>query len=611
VWNGIFKFFASLQLAVFSLLLLSGVLAYATVMGSYYGMRGSQILVYQRWWFVGVLLLLGINVLCAALIRYPWKLRQTGFVVTHLGIIVILVGSFVTQQFGMDGNMPIPEKKQSSEIILNDLKLTLKDSKTGAIKSFPFPESARSRVGEVLKVELAPEQYLTVEKFIPRAIPENKMIPSPIPGIGNPAIKISLANNRFQVEEWLKVNPKNEKTELNLGPALVTFEKLKSTSQEKDFFRGVQFREKSAQKTKGRILIEKDGLRLAVKVEDFLAKWREIPDLEIEMKVARYLPYAIVENNQLVSKSQEPKNPALEILVRDLKNPKTEEKHTVFSLFPEFNTLHKKQSKLDAQSLEIKFNYQFNPEGPNENQSLMGVGKARGRLFLAQTADNKKLLYRSLSTQGKVNSEGVIETGKKVPTGWMDIQMEVKEWIPSAVVDEEPRSVEVLQGADEPFLTAIRLRYNQEPPFWLIEGMGKAYSTGNRDFVIQYHRDRRLLPFNLYLEKFTMGTDPGTNTAASFVSEVVVKDPKLEKDKKAVISMNEPLKYGGYYFYQASYQLAPNQPAVSVFAVNHDPGRVLKYLGSLLMTLGIGLMFYMNPQYLKSVFGSRNKESNS
>lgn len=605
MWQGLFKFFASLKLAVFSLLLLSGVLAYATVMGSYYGMRGSQILVYQRWWFAGVLLLLGINVLCAALIRYPWKLRQTGFVVTHLGIIVILVGSFVTQQFGMDGNMPIPEKKQSSEVILNDLKLTLKDSKTGLSKSFSVPESATTQEGEVLKIEMGVNQSLRIEKFIPRAIPESRLIPSPLPGLGNPAVKLSLANNRFQVEEWLKLDAKNEKARLNLGPAQVSFEKLNSVQQEKDFFKKPSSVPQKKEE-KGRLLLEREGERVAVKIEDLLGKWRSISQLGIEVKVARYLPYAVVENNQLVSKSQEPKNPAVEVFVRSISEPAKQEKHTLFSLFPEFNTLHNKKGQTSTPSLGLVLGF----KGPEENQSLMGVGKSRGQLFLAQSADNKELLYRVLSSQGAINSEGRIETGKKIKTGWMDIELEIKDWLPFSVADEEPRSVEVLQGSDEPFLTAVKLRVNEEPPFWLIEGMGKAYSTGEKDLVIQYHRDRVLLPFKLYLEKFTMGTNPGTNTAASFVSDVVVKDPKDENEKKAVISMNEPLKHGGYYFYQASYQLTPNQPAVSVFAVNHDPGRALKYLGSLLMTLGIGLMFYMNPQYMKSFFGSRNKGSN-
>ncbi|NBT60004.1 hypothetical protein EBT16_14615, partial [bacterium] len=224
-----------------------------------------------------------------------------------------------------------------------------------------------------------------------------------------------------------------------------------------------------------------------------------------------------------------------------------------------------------------------------------------------QSADNTRILYRILASSGAVNGQGELTPGKKIPTGWMDIELELKEWLPAAVMDEEPRSVELLQGADEPFLTAIKVKVGEMPSFWMLEGSAKSLAAGPMDLVIQYHKDRLQLPFSLFLDQFKMGTNPGTQTAASFTSDVTVKDPKQNTDRKAVITMNEPLKYGGYYFYQASYQLSPGQPAVSVFAVNHDPGRFLKYLGSLLMTLGIGLMFYMNPHYLKIFLGNHKE----
>ena len=41
-----------------------------------------------------LLAFLGDNILCAALIRYPWKKRQTGFVITHAGLLILLAGSY-------------------------------------------------------------------------------------------------------------------------------------------------------------------------------------------------------------------------------------------------------------------------------------------------------------------------------------------------------------------------------------------------------------------------------------------------------------------------------------------------------------------------------------
>jgi hypothetical protein len=39
--------------------------------------------------------------------------------------------------------------------------------------------------------------------------------------------------------------------------------------------------------------------------------------------------------------------------------------------------------------------------------------------------------------------------------------------------------------------------------------------------------------------------------------------------------------------YQSSYELNPGQPPASIFSVNQDPGRSIKYTGSLILVLGI------------------------
>jgi hypothetical protein len=78
--------------------------------------------------------------------------------------------------------------------------------------------------------------------------------------------------------------------------------------------------------------------------------------------------------------------------------------------------------------------------------------------------------------------------------------------------------------------------------------------------------------------------------AASYASQVAV--PGLTES--ATISMNEPLKHMGFTVYQASFQDGPDgKPVASIFSVNHDPGRWLKYLGCLIISLGTILLFYM------------------
>lgn len=100
---------ASVYLAVVLLLSLAFVLAWATFVESRYGTEAVHFAIYDASWFSALLALLGINVLCAALIRFPWKYYQTGFLITHAGILVLLVGCIYSAADGIDAQMPIFE----------------------------------------------------------------------------------------------------------------------------------------------------------------------------------------------------------------------------------------------------------------------------------------------------------------------------------------------------------------------------------------------------------------------------------------------------------------------------------------------------------------------
>ena len=95
-----------------------------------------------------------------------------------------------------------------------------------------------------------------------------------------------------------------------------------------------------------------------------------------------------------------------------------------------------------------------------------------------------------------------------------------------------------------------------------------------------------VLPFGLKLAKFSIDRYQGTNSPSEFSSRVDIDGGKDPGVKDHLISMNEPLKHGGYTFYQTSYVDAQPRPTISIFSVNQDPGRWPKYLGCLLLVLG-------------------------
>ncbi|WP_457641252.1 cytochrome c biogenesis protein CcsA [Persephonella sp.] len=104
------------------------------------------------------------------------------------------------------------------------------------------------------------------------------------------------------------------------------------------------------------------------------------------------------------------------------------------------------------------------------------------------------------------------------------------------------------------------------------------------------------LPFKIYLEDFVLEKYPGSNKASSYESHVIVIDERTGLRMPYRIYMNHPLNYGGYKFFQMSYD--PDEKG-TVLSVNHDPGVLPTYIGYGLLTLGL-LLNLLNP---KSRFG--------
>ena len=116
----IYRFLASLKLAVFSISTLAATLAYATFFEIVVRHRCRAGYIYRSSGFAILLAFLGMNILCAALIRFPWKKRQTGFVVTHAGLLILLLGSYYSVRTSDEGQVGMLEGDVKSELVRID-----------------------------------------------------------------------------------------------------------------------------------------------------------------------------------------------------------------------------------------------------------------------------------------------------------------------------------------------------------------------------------------------------------------------------------------------------------------------------------------------------------
>jgi hypothetical protein len=102
--------------------------------------------------------------------------------------------------------------------------------------------------------------------------------------------------------------------------------------------------------------------------------------------------------------------------------------------------------------------------------------------------------------------------------------------------------------------------------------------------------------FSLTLLKATHTTYPGTDIPKDFRSRVRIDNPATGEKREVEISMNHPLRYGGFTYYQ--YQMDAGQAAQmagrapsSVLSVVRNPGWLTPYVGCAMVGAGLLIQF--------------------
>lgn len=110
-------------------------------------------------------------------------------------------------------------------------------------------------------------------------------------------------------------------------------------------------------------------------------------------------------------------------------------------------------------------------------------------------------------------------------------------------------------------------------------------SLGGLNFQLGFGSRNKEVPFSLKLFDFQLERYPGSNSPASFASEVLLIDKSEGIEQPHRIYMNHVLDYRGYRFFQSSYD---RDELGTVLSVNHDSwGTMITYLGYLLMAMGM------------------------
>ncbi|MCI0637900.1 MAG: cytochrome c biogenesis protein ResB [Gemmataceae bacterium] len=113
-------------------------------------------------------------------------------------------------------------------------------------------------------------------------------------------------------------------------------------------------------------------------------------------------------------------------------------------------------------------------------------------------------------------------------------------------------------------------------------------TVDGKKYEISLRYQREYKPYTIHLTKFTHDKYIGTETPKNFQSDVRLVDPANNVDRAVKIYMNNPLRYEGETFYQAS--LYPMGKG-TVLQVVRNPGWLMPYFSTAMVTLGMLVHF--------------------
>lgn len=225
--------------------------------------------------------------------------------------------------------------------------------------------------------------------------------------------------------------------------------------------------------------------------------------------------------------------------------------------------------------------------------SIQSVAPGSNVLALEATSE-KDLKYAVYKKEDeKPVKVGTTKEGDELDLPWMGLKFKVLRFLNKAHREWE---VKEMPKPSAMTTSAILVSYKDQKHWVQLNDIVRFFTPAGA-YIVKYGQKRVDIGEEFLLKKFSVGRYQGTRRAMSY--ESVVDVPQLGE---RLISMNEPLKFNGYTFYQSSFQENPQtgEPTASILSVNKDPGRAIKYIGSLIIVLGIIHLFWFKQRQKKT-----------
>lgn len=639
----LYEFFASLGFAVVLIALLAIVLGTGTFVESGFGTEAVKFGVWNTWWFTLLNALLGVSIFCAAAIRYPWKRHQTGFVITHIGLLVLLAGCLLSQRGGVDAQIPLLEGEQASRAYEDSHHFEIEVAPTNGtsaggpasveFRSGPFNWSEYDRTRWWLPWGIAPRDTGLVYDADGIRLEVLDFYADSLPALA-PSVKLRIGSDSFAPGGgsgggvWMPVELAWQPDPLrggqmrhraSVGGGTVVFWKTGSKAEAEAFLAGLPD-PRIGYGEAGQLVLVVDGKPHRFRVDEMLAQD----------------PFILEGTDVSVTATDfEPKLAAVRVRVKR-GSAGADEELVVLADLPEV-TIHAPRSGVYG-TLWI--------ERAAADASERMQGKARSRIDVVQAGSGGRheLLYRVWQqptvTGGPLPGDGSPVPAFDMPMGRLELRcdrflaadaLEVatlplpfsKDKAPSAKRRAARVRLTVDGHAEEFWLAGLPIqpaRATAGPPG---QTERRTVAGRRRTATITLMPDSIDVGFDVKLDNFERRLDPGTSQASHFSSvvEFLAKSGSPLVERPVTITMNAPIDFSdprtgrSYRLFQESFMgpwlpgdelyeqftrgmtQPPEKLEASVLTVNYDPGRGVKYLGSGLIVTGIFTMFYMRAYF--------------
>jgi ResB-like family len=574
MFSRVYRFVGSIQLAVPLLTIIITILIGATFYESKVGSSVVQQEIYKSPWFGALMFLLALNLGISALTRYPWRgARKIGFALTHLGLIVIIVGSAAVIHIGTEGLISLHTDLGVNNQLRVDgevLEVMNSDGTSERADLFVKPNGSvnRQKLGGLTLLGYSDNTIETIA-FEPGAT------------VNNPAVRLSLHSDTMgqTIERWLAVAPEAY-SKTSIGPAELEIVRVDNENQLNPLLNPPVAEAKS---NWGIIKASSAaGKTVSIDIEKNLSKQINV-DENTKIKVVNFWPdFRLDENKQPTTASQEPNNPVIQLEVSALEGVEN------WFIFGKVQ-LPPLRSLVSGKAIEgVEASYETLERSPQG-------------YFKAIITPTGQLYYSSQSSKG--SKSGTLEVGQSVSPGWADFQITLEEFISNAQPKREYMPVSDPSVAGVP---ALLVKTEAGTTTWLPWAEPQTINEPQGDILAAFGPLIRQIPFGIALEEFIVDRNEGSESVAMWTSRIKIEDPENENITHRQVWMNHPTWYRGWKISQASWN--PEDLGQSTLQVKREPALVtaLTWIGSVLVVLGITVMFY-GPAIAKK-FSNKPKE---